>query len=86
MAHGIHRGITEGLPFASGAEIHNLSEQCTRSKRVLLERNHNPIAVILPIQPSDGPRPFGLCKGEFVVPDDFNDPLPEWEELFEARP
>ncbi|MGF1479701.1 MAG: prevent-host-death protein [Cyanophyceae cyanobacterium] len=22
-------------------------------------------------------RPFGLCKGEFVVPDDFDDPLPE---------
>ncbi len=23
------------------------------------------------------PRPFGLAKGEFVVPDDFNAPLPE---------
>jgi hypothetical protein len=23
------------------------------------------------------PRPFGLAKGEFVVPEDFNDPLPE---------
>ena len=22
-------------------------------------------------------RPFGLCKGEFTVPDDFDDPLPE---------
>lgn len=22
-------------------------------------------------------RPFGLCKGEFVVPDDFDAPLPE---------
>ena len=22
-------------------------------------------------------RPFGLCTGEFVVPDDFDDPLPE---------
>ena len=29
-------------------------------------------------------RPFGLCKGEFVVPDDFNEPLPdEILELFE---
>ena len=26
----------------------------------------------------DGPtRPFGLCAGEFVVPDDFDDPLPD---------
>jgi len=23
------------------------------------------------------PRPIGLCEGEFIVPDDFNDPLPE---------
>ena len=22
-------------------------------------------------------RPYGLCKGEFRVPDDFDDPLPE---------
>jgi len=22
-------------------------------------------------------RPFGLCAGEFIVPDDFNAPLPE---------
>ena len=24
------------------------------------------------------PRPFGLCKGEFRVPDDFDAPLPEY--------
>ena len=23
------------------------------------------------------PRPFGLCRGEFVVPDDFDAPLPD---------
>jgi hypothetical protein len=23
------------------------------------------------------PRPIGLAKGQFTVPDDFNDPLPE---------
>ena len=29
-------------------------------------------------------RPFGLCKGDFVVPDDFNEPLPdEILDLFE---
>lgn len=25
----------------------------------------------------DGPRPVGLCQGEFVVPDDFDAPLSE---------
>jgi hypothetical protein len=27
--------------------------------------------------PSASPRPYGLCTGEFVVPDDFDAPLPE---------
>ena len=31
-------------------------------------------------------RPIGLAKGEFVVPDDFNDPLPdEILDLFEPK-
>ncbi len=27
--------------------------------------------------PTQEPRPFGLCKGEFSVPDDFDAPLPD---------
>ena len=30
----------------------------------------------VPRAPKD-PRPFGLAKGEFVVPDDFDAPLPD---------
>jgi hypothetical protein len=34
-----------------------------------------------PISPSSPPvavpRPYGLCAGEFTVPDDFDDPLPD---------
>lgn len=49
-----------------------------------------PIAEIRPIKPIPNPikqrRPIGLCEGEFVVPDDFNDPLPEeWLALFEGQ-
>jgi hypothetical protein len=29
-------------------------------------------------EPVDSPRPFGLCKGEFQVPDDFDAPLPDY--------
>ena len=37
-----------------------------------------PIAELRPIS-SNGKqlRPFGLCAGEFTVPDDFDTPLPE---------
>ncbi len=38
-----------------------------------------PVAEIKPITTSHTQqlRPFGLCAGEFRVPDDFDDPLPE---------
>ena len=38
-----------------------------------------PVATIKPIEMNHRQelRPFGLCAGEFRVPDDFDDPLPE---------
>ncbi len=35
------------------------------------------IAELRPISISKPLRPFGLCAGEFTVPDDFDAPLPE---------
>lgn len=37
-----------------------------------------PIAEVKPIVSNpQALRPFGLCAGEFIVPDDFDAPLPE---------
>jgi antitoxin (DNA-binding transcriptional repressor) of toxin-antitoxin stability system len=46
-----------------------------------------PVAEIKPIAPTVSRlRPFGLCAGEFAVPDDFDAPLPEHIiRAFEAR-
>lgn len=40
-------------------------------------RAGKPMAEIKPITSSKPLRPFGLCAGEFTVPDDFDAPLPE---------
>ena len=46
---------------------------------LLVTRDNLPIAEIRPVPSStNGPRPFGLCAGDFVVPDGFDDPLPEY--------
>ncbi|MBP0013564.1 MAG: type II toxin-antitoxin system Phd/YefM family antitoxin [Roseofilum sp. SBFL] len=48
--------------------------------RLIITQEDRPIAEIQPIStnlPQKTPRPIGLCEGEFIVPDDFNDPLPE---------
>jgi antitoxin (DNA-binding transcriptional repressor) of toxin-antitoxin stability system len=41
-------------------------------------RDDRPLAEIKPIPAAaEQPRPFGLCAGDFTVPDDFDRPLPE---------
>ena len=45
---------------------------------LLIVRTGQPIAEIKPVVvPAEVLRPFGLCAGEFTVPDDFDAPLPE---------
>jgi antitoxin (DNA-binding transcriptional repressor) of toxin-antitoxin stability system len=44
---------------------------------LLVVRGDVPVAEIKPVAArSEQPRPFGLCAGEFSVPDDFDGPLP----------
>lgn len=47
-------------------------------EKITLADGTRTVAEIIPSwKPLAKPRPFGLCQGEFIVPDDFNDPLPE---------
>ena len=44
---------------------------------LVITQSDRPVAEIRPIEAGRRPRPFGLAAGVFVVPDDFDDPLPE---------
>ena len=46
---------------------------------ILVVRSDKPVAELRPVPKASAPqeRPFGLCAGEFTVPDDFDAPLPE---------
>lgn len=44
---------------------------------LVLTDHDRPVAEIRPVESVRKPRPFGLAAGTFVVPDDFDDPLPE---------
>jgi antitoxin (DNA-binding transcriptional repressor) of toxin-antitoxin stability system len=44
---------------------------------LVLTEDDRPIAEIRRIERPLRPRPFGLAAGTFVVPDDFDAPLPE---------
>jgi antitoxin (DNA-binding transcriptional repressor) of toxin-antitoxin stability system len=53
---------------------------------VVVYQGNRPVAEIRPTSETETLRPIGLAAGEFVVPDDFNDPLPdELLDAFEGR-
>ena len=51
--------------------------QVEAGETLVIVRYDKPIAELRPIASSKQLRPFGLCAGEFTVPDDFDAPLPE---------
>ena len=47
-------------------------------EKLVIMKEGRPLAEIEPINRSDSKvRPYGLCDGDFTVPDDFDAPLPE---------
>jgi antitoxin (DNA-binding transcriptional repressor) of toxin-antitoxin stability system len=45
---------------------------------LLVVEQDKPVAEIRPaMSPLPGPRPIGLAAGQFIVPDDFDAPLPD---------
>lgn len=61
-------------------DFQQFSQLLQAGETFLVTEGSRPVAEIKPLKkPSHKlqPRPFGLCAGEFTVPDDFDEPLPE---------
>ena len=53
---------------------------------VVVYQGNRAVAEIRPLAETETLRPVGLAEGEFVVPDDFDDPLPDdLLDAFEGR-
>ena len=53
-------------------------ERIESGEKLVIIKEGRPLAEIEPINQSDSKfRPYGLCDGDFTVPDDFDSPLPE---------
>lgn len=61
--------------------LSKLLERVTLGEEVVIAKAGKPIAKLVPIRQSKT-RVFGSAKGEFIVPDDFNGPDQEIENLF----
>ena len=63
--------------------LSRLLEKVSAGEEVIIAKAGKPVAKLVPIKSAPKKRFLGSAKGDFVVPDDFNDPLPkEIEDLF----
>jgi prevent-host-death family protein len=79
----VYRLIMEVNIHEAKTHLSKLLERVAVGEEVIIAKAGKPVAKLVAI-PSERPRfKLGSAKGEFVVPDDFNDPLPkEIEDLF----
>jgi prevent-host-death family protein len=63
--------------------LSRLLERVAMGEEVVIAKAGKPVAKLVPVRKKPQKRVFGSARGEFIVPDDFNDPLPkEIEDLF----
>jgi len=67
--------ILSDLPFSAGQKLQVII--VADESEVSLDENATIDAVMQQYRQKGKFRPFGLCAGEFTVPDDFNEPLPD---------
>ena len=78
---------TVGLAEAK-ATLSALIDRVEKGETITITRHNQPVAELRQVRPQrqKGLRPWGLYKGQFTVPDDFNDPLPyDLLDLFEGK-
>lgn len=63
--------------------LSKLLERVALGEEVIIAKAGKPVARLVRVNDEPKKRTIGRAKGEFVVPDDFDDPLPkEIEDLF----
>jgi antitoxin (DNA-binding transcriptional repressor) of toxin-antitoxin stability system len=70
------------------AQLSSLLDEVAHGEAVTITRHNVPVAEIRAVsRPGDEPRPWGLARGTFTIPDDFDNPLPdEVLDAFEGHP
>jgi prevent-host-death family protein len=66
-------------------QLSRLAERAAAGEEIVIARNGTPVAKLVPMEERK-PRRIGWWKGQVVIRDDFDDPLPEEiQRYFEGR-
>jgi prevent-host-death family protein len=66
--------------------LSRLLERVAIGEEVVIAKAGIPVAKLVAVKKTPKKRAFGSAKGDFTVPDNFNDPDPEIEDLFYNGP
>jgi prevent-host-death family protein len=70
--------------------LSKLLEQVQAGEEIIIAKSGKPIARLCPVEKAaektKPKRVIGSLKGKFEVPDDFDDPMPEFEDAFYHGP
>ena len=58
-------------------ELSKLVERAESGEEIVIARAGKPAAKLVPLTKARGRRRLGLLDGRFLIPDDFNAPLPD---------
>jgi len=72
--------------YEAKTQLSALVDQAVRGEDVILARNGKPQARITSLVPAKCKIKYGLLKGKFTVPDNFDAPNPDIEALFYGGP
>lgn len=59
-----------------------LVERALSGEEVIIAKAGKPVIRFTPVDAAPRVRRWGMDKGRVVVHDDFDDPIPDWEEYF----
>ena len=62
--------------------LSQLLKRAQDGEEVIIARDGTPVAQLVPIEAKRTPRTFGSMRGLIHVPDDFDDPMPDFEADF----
>ncbi|MEA5536611.1 type II toxin-antitoxin system Phd/YefM family antitoxin [Crocosphaera sp. XPORK-15E] len=57
--------------------LSKLLQRVALGEEIIIASRGIPVAKLVPFNDEDKPRPLGIDRGKFTVPDDFNAPLPD---------
>jgi prevent-host-death family protein len=66
--------------------LSRLLERVAMGEEVIIAKAGTPVAKLVAVKKTAKKRVFGSAKGDFTVPDNFNEPDPEIEDLFYNGP